>query len=99
MVNTMRSLDGIRVSLKDEMDTKKLAEAMAKVVRKGDIIALWGGLGAGKTAFARFFINAIPDTTGNLREEEVPSPTFTMVQIYERTLGEIWHLDLYRLES
>jgi len=53
------------------------------------VIALKGELGSGKTYFARAFIG----------EEEVPSPTFTLVQIYDRPQGRIWHFDLYRLEA
>ena len=62
---------------------------MAALARPGDVIALKGALGSGKTHFARAFIG----------EDEVPSPTFTLVQIYDRPQGRIWHFDLYRLEA
>jgi tRNA threonylcarbamoyladenosine biosynthesis protein TsaE len=56
------------------------------------VIALAGDLGVGKTRFARAFVDAL---TGE--REEVPSPTFTLVQTYESPAGLIWHFDLYRL--
>lgn len=56
------------------------------------VLALWGDLGAGKTSFARGFISA---AMGQL--EDVPSPTFTLLQSYDTPSGEIHHFDLYRL--
>src|SRR3546814_13591165 len=55
-------------------------------------------LGAGKTALARALIRALPGPAG-AAAEEVPSPTFTLVQIYERRPAPVWHFDLYRLDS
>jgi tRNA A37 threonylcarbamoyladenosine biosynthesis protein TsaE len=62
--------------------TTRLAEALSEHVRPGDVIGLSGTLGVGKTAFARAFINAIAVRCG-APEQEVPSPTFTLVQSYE----------------
>lgn len=74
--------------------TACLARVMAAVLKPGDVIALEGPVGAGKTHFARAFIRA---RQGDLAED-VPSPTFTLVQTYADPLGtEIWHADLYRL--
>lgn len=76
-----------------EDDTKKLAEALAQKAKKGDVFALFGTLGMGKSVFARAFIQKL---TG---AKEVPSPTFTLVQQYEALDFEIYHFDLYRLKS
>jgi tRNA threonylcarbamoyladenosine biosynthesis protein TsaE len=63
------------------------------------VIALHGLLGAGKTALARAFIRARALQAGDLDvAAEVPSPTFTLAQLYELDEAPIWHFDLYRLE-
>jgi len=79
--------------LPDEAATAAVAARFAPLLRTGDLLCLEGDLGAGKTAFARALINARPGP-----REEVPSPTFTLVQTYPRDDLEIWHFDLYRLE-
>jgi len=81
--------------VKNEADLSRVAQDMAPHIQKGAVIALEGDLGAGKTAFARALIRHI---SGN-PALEVPSPTFTLVQIYETTTGDIWHFDLYRLKA
>ena len=81
--------------LPDEAATCALAEDVAAILAPGDIIALSGGLGAGKTAFARAVIRAVADDVGL----EVPSPTFTLVQTYAGGRLAIGHFDLYRLGS
>ena len=82
-----------RLTLDGEEATAELAAEIASLAEDGDVIALSGELGTGKTTFARAF----------LREwgvqEEIPSPTFTLVQTYELEAGTIWHFDLYRLEK
>jgi tRNA threonylcarbamoyl adenosine modification protein YjeE len=79
-----------------EDDLARLAEAIAPALRCGDVIALAGPLGAGKTAFARALIRtlAAPQPV-----EEVPSPTFTLVQIYDLPRLQLAHFDLYRLDD
>src|SRR5258708_9632391 len=81
----------IVVDLPDEAATAALAARIAALARPGDVIALKGELGAGKTSFARAFIRA----RGG--REAVPSPTFTLVQVYTRGEVRIWHVDGYRL--
>jgi tRNA threonylcarbamoyl adenosine modification protein YjeE len=81
-----------QMDLPSEAATVSIARRLAAVARSGDVIALSGDLGAGKTCFARGFIGAL---TG--QAEEAPSPTFTLVQTYDSDRGMIWHFDLYRL--
>src|ERR1700745_860603 len=83
----------IVVDLPDETATAALAARTAAVALPTDIIALKGELGAGKTSFARSFIRA------RGTEEEVPSPTFTLVQVYDVDPTAIWHFDLYRIRT
>lgn len=75
--------------------TTALAEALAPVCGAGDVIALTGEIGAGKSHFARALIRArLPLDQRHL---DIPSPTFTLVQTYDADGLEIWHSDLYRL--
>lgn len=79
-------------------DVSILASSIAKISKSQDVIALSGDLGAGKTVFAKAFIRTLTD-----ENEDVPSPTFTLVQIYEALQNDkpltIWHFDLYRMKS
>ncbi len=84
----------IVVDLQDLAATGALAAALAGQARRGDFFGLIGGLGAGKTAFARFFIQA-----RGVANEEVPSPTFTLAQVYDLPEIPVWHFDLYRIEK
>jgi tRNA threonylcarbamoyladenosine biosynthesis protein TsaE len=81
------------VALADEAATADLGGRVARCAEAGDVIALWGDLGAGKTVFARGFLRALGI------EDEVPSPTFTLLQTYNAAPAMIYHFDLYRLES
>jgi tRNA threonylcarbamoyl adenosine modification protein YjeE len=77
--------------------TEALARSLAPLARRGDVVAIAGDLGAGKTVFARGFVRALSGDA-----EEVPSPTFTLLQSYDArdpTLGQVHHFDLYRLGS
>jgi len=78
----------------DAEQTSIYAARLARHLGSGDVILLSGDVGAGKTHFARSLIQSI------LAEpEDIPSPTFTLVQTYETEEAEIWHADLYRLTS
>jgi len=70
-----------------------LAASLAPYLGKGDVVALNGELGTGKTTFARGLINALAGP------DEVPSPTFTLVQVYEAPQAPLWHFDLYRISA
>ena len=74
--------------------TASLAALLAAVLGAGDVILLRGDVGAGKTHFARALIQSILGVA-----EDVPSPTFTLVQTYPADSCDIWHADLYRLTS
>ncbi|MFL6735418.1 MAG: tRNA (adenosine(37)-N6)-threonylcarbamoyltransferase complex ATPase subunit type 1 TsaE [Sphingomicrobium sp.] len=78
--------------LESEEDTRAFGAAIAAVSKAGDVITLSGELGAGKTALARGFLAALGHS------DEVPSPTFAIVQPYEGLRPPVWHVDLYRIE-
>lgn len=79
--------------LSDEAATRGAGGALAAAARPGDIITLSGELGAGKTMFARGFLEGLGHAG------EVPSPSFAIVQPYEALQMPVWHVDLYRLED
>ena len=75
--------------------TNALAERLAPILGAGDAVMLSGPIGAGKTHFARALIQARLKAVDIW--QDVPSPTFTLVQTYQADELEIWHADLYRL--
>ncbi len=99
MARQEKRAEALRFELPDEAATAALARALAALLRPGDVVALSGELGTGKTSFARALINALPRSDGDDGEEEVPSPTFTLVQVYARAPAPVWHFDLYRIEA
>lgn len=80
------------LSLPSPQATTALARTLAPALHAGDVLLLDGPIGAGKTHFARALIQALLSAP-----EDVPSPTFTLVQTYDGQGFEIWHADLYRL--
>ncbi len=85
------------LNLPDLAATEAFGRHLAKALQRRDVVALKGGLGVGKTTLARAIVAGLTPGT-----EDVPSPTFTLVQTYPVTLGEgpaeLWHFDLYRLD-
>lgn len=84
--------DSREIDLPDAAATEALGARLGACMTQGDVVCLSGGLGAGKTTLARGAISAWMGAP-----EEAPSPTFTLVQIYEGPKGELWHMDLFRL--
>jgi tRNA threonylcarbamoyladenosine biosynthesis protein TsaE len=80
--------------LDDEVRASRLGAALGGALRPGDTVLLQGPLGAGKSHIARAAIRALCGEA-----TEVPSPTFTLVQVYDGPDCEIWHADLYRLTN
>ncbi len=93
----MSSERSVELCLKTPDETAQAAGLLAPLLSAGDCVLLDGNLGTGKTHFARALIQKRLEDAGLW--EEVPSPTYTLVQIYNDGLTEIWHSDLYRLHS
>jgi tRNA threonylcarbamoyladenosine biosynthesis protein TsaE len=86
--------DTVDIKSENEGETIAFAQSCVNSAQNGDIFTLQGPMGAGKSAFARGFIQHLMGA-----EVDVPSPTFTLVQTYETRKGLIWHFDLYRLKN
>ena len=83
------------ISLASAADTEALGARLAELLQPGDVVALSGSLGAGKTSLARGILSAL-----GLREE-APSPSYNIVIAYEppEVRIPVWHIDLYRIEN
>ena len=86
------------MQLKSLKDTQNFSKNISKIISAGDIIFLYGEIGAGKTTFARFFINYLESKNG-IKNSEVLSPTFNIVYDYDVGNLKILHYDLYRLKN
>jgi tRNA threonylcarbamoyladenosine biosynthesis protein TsaE len=95
LYNRAMAGDILSIPLADSAATEALGAALAPLLRPRDIVALRGDLGAGKTTLARGLIRALAGDNAL----SVPSPTFTLVEIYDTPAGPLWHLDLYRLNA
>ncbi|RYH10894.1 tRNA (adenosine(37)-N6)-threonylcarbamoyltransferase complex ATPase subunit type 1 TsaE [Tropicimonas sp. IMCC6043] len=95
---TPHSSNQIRLSLDlpRAADTAALGRALAHLLRKGETLLLAGPIGAGKSHLARATIREVMARHG-AAAEDIPSPTYTLVQTYAAGTAEIWHADLYRL--
>jgi tRNA threonylcarbamoyl adenosine modification protein YjeE len=82
-----------RIALADLAATEALGARIAAGLHKGDVVALQGDLGTGKTTLARAILRALDVA------ENVPSPTFTLAQTYETRDFPVRHFDLYRIEN
>mgnify|MGYP002781037517 CR=1 FL=1 len=76
-----------------EPEMMRVGEALAAILRAGDVVTLSGPLGAGKTTLARGLLEALG------HEGEVPSPSFALVQPYDALNPPVTHADLYRIEA
>ena len=76
--------------------TVSISETLAELIRPGDTVLLFGKIGSGKTFFSRAMIQKMMQKQGAV-VEDIPSPTFTIVQIYDTLVPSVWHLDLYRI--
>lgn len=90
-----RKMPTLSLLLPDEAATERLGARLAARLRPRDVVALEGGLGAGKTTLARAILRAAAGDPGLI----VPSPTFTLAEVYETPQASFWHFDLYRLEQ
>lgn len=81
-----------RFTLADPDATDAFAQRIARHLSPPDCVLLSGAIGAGKSHFARAAIRAMTHA-----HQDVPSPTYTLMQSYEGQHGPIWHMDLYRL--
>ncbi len=95
MMSTSIGEPGLRIELPDEAASERLAASLAMLAGQGDLIALEGDLGTGKTTIARSFVRSLADNPAL----EVPSPTFTLVQTYDLNGASVAHMDFYRLEE
>ena len=81
------------VIIRDETETKKFATDVAQTLKKGDVIALVGDLGTGKTTLSKYIAEALGIT------ETITSPTFTIVQEYHSGRLPLYHFDVYRVDD
>ena len=85
---------GARFECLSLQDTQRAARYFSQFAGPGRCFALFGDLGFGKTTFSSFLIREL-----NPKIQTVTSPTFTVVQVYDSDVAEIWHVDCYRLKS
>ena len=82
------------IPLVNQSETEQIAQKLSALLQAGDVIALWGDLGAGKSTLSRAMVQSLCGSDTN-----VPSPTFTLVQTYDVGEFDLWHMDMYRLNE
>jgi tRNA threonylcarbamoyladenosine biosynthesis protein TsaE len=93
-VSASQITDSCVAALPDANATRAYGRRLGGALKRGDLVCLKGELGAGKTTLARGAIEAWCGAA-----QEAPSPTYTLVEVYEGARGVLWHVDLYRLAS
>lgn len=83
------------IETNSEQETIEFAREFSKSLKPRDVVLLNGDLGMGKSVFCRAVLRALC----SFDDMEVPSPTFTLVQTYDASIGTLWHFDLYRLSD
>ena len=80
-------------NIQEENKTKIIAEEFSKICKKGDVLAISGSMGVGKTTFIKYFIQKISEA------KNVPSPSYNIILPYESKNSNIFHMDAWRLKS
>ena len=80
-------------NIQEENKTKIIAEEISKICKKGDVLAISGSMGVGKTTFIKYFIKKIS------KAKNVPSPSYNIILPYESKNSNIFHMDAWRLKS
>ena len=87
-----------KINLSSEKKTEELAKRVSKKLKPGDVVFLFGEMGVGKTTFIRYLVNTI-QKENNLKQTEITSPTFNLLNEYQINKIKIDHYDLFRLKS
>ena len=80
-------------NIQEENKTRIIAEAVSKICKKGDVLAISGEMGVGKTTFIKYFIQKIT------KAKSVPSPSYNIILPYESKYSTIFHMDAWRLKN
>ena len=89
---------GSKIDISKESLTAKIAKKFSKVLKHGDIVFLYGDIGAGKTTFVRYLINSL-EKEKKIKLSEITSPTFSILNEYEIKDIKIRHYDLFRIKN